>query len=154
VLGRGFLGWETRAENLKWLFLQTENGNLRLQADLAASAQRVDDAIKIHTLESDDDGFMRLSNDKVVAGIEALIHETKPDIIVFDPLRDFNIGDLNSDADMATIGRITRKGNPKRIPLIIHHARTGKAGIAKAIGFDRAGFGRNSKVLMAGRARK
>ena len=166
ALGHDFFGWKTRGENLKWLFLQTENGNLRLQADLVAmmcnltliERQRVDQAIKIHTLENDDDGFMHLSNDKVVAGIEALTRETTPDIVVFDPLRDFNIGDLNSDADMAatlsTIGRVTRNGNPKRIPLIIHHARTGKAGIAKVVGWDRSDFGRNSKVLMSGLALK
>jgi hypothetical protein len=47
------------------------------------------------------------------------------------------------------ISRITKRGNPKRIPLIIHHAGTGKAGILKATGFDRSSFGRNSKVLFS-----
>ena len=74
--------------------------------------------------------------------------EFAPDVAVFDPLRDFAIGDLNSDADMAatlnTISRIVRTGNPRRIPLILHHALTGKAGHAKAVGFERGGFGRNS----------
>ena len=40
-----------------------------------------------------------------------------------------------------------RAGNPKRIPPILHHALTGKVGYAKAVGFERGGFGRNSKVL-------
>jgi len=47
------------------------------------------------------------------------------------------------------ISRITKRGNPKRIPLIIHHAGTGKSGIQKATGFDRSSFGRNSKVLFS-----
>jgi hypothetical protein len=143
----------------KWLFLQTENGNRRLQADLSAmlanltSVQRqmVKNAIGWHTLETEDDGIMFLSSERVIAGIQALIQKRKPDIVVFDPLRDFAIGDLNTDADMAltlaTISRIAREGNPKRIPFINHHARTGKAGMASALGFERSGFGRNSKVL-------
>jgi hypothetical protein len=149
ALGLPFLGWETTAMDAKWLFLQTENGNRRLQADLSAmlanltSVQRqmVKDALAIHTLESEEDGIMFLSNERAVAGIRALIQKTEPDIVIFDPLRDFAIGDLNTDADMAAtlsaISRITREGNPRRIPFVIHHALTGKVGIAKAVGFDR-----------------
>ena len=75
------------------------------------------------------------------------------DIVVFDPLRDFGADDLNADRYMTEtlreISRITKRGNPKRIPVIIHHAGTGKAGILKATGFDRSSFGRNSKVLFS-----
>jgi hypothetical protein len=70
-----------------------------------------------------------------------------------DPLRDFGSDDLNADRYMTEtlreISRITKHGNSKRIPLIIHHAGTGKAGILKATGFDRSSFGRNSKVLFS-----
>jgi hypothetical protein len=161
ALGLVFLNkWKTNAKGLKWLFLQDENGNRRLQNDLAAmmrefspeEQQTINDAIFIHTLENDDDGYMRLSNAKVVAGIDDLIIQCTPDIVVWDPLRDINIGDINSDADMgetlSEIARITRKGNIKRIPIIIHHALAGKTGTAKAVGWERGDFGRNSKVLM------
>jgi hypothetical protein len=160
TLGQPFIGWKTQGEKLRWLLLQTENGNKRLQADLAAmmanltsmERQIVNDAITIHTLENEDDGFMYLSNTKVLAAIQSLISSVKPNIVVFDPLRDFAAGELNSDADMAgtlsIIARLTRNGDQKRIPFIIHHAGTGKIGIAKAIGFERSGFGRNSKVLL------
>jgi AAA domain len=160
ALGYPFIGWQTHGENLRWLILQTENGNKRLQADLAAmlanltsiELQTINNAITIHTIENDDDGFMFLSNEKVVAGIQSLINDATPNIVVFDPLRDFAIGDLNSDADMAQtlakITRLTRNGNPKRTALVLHHSGTGKAGIAKAVGFDRSSFGRNSKVLI------
>jgi AAA domain len=159
ALGWPFLGWETNAMDVKWLFLQTENGNKRLQADLSAmlgnlttpQRQMVKDAISWHTLETEEDGIMFLSSEHAIAGIREAIHKRKPDIVVFDPLRDFAIGDLNSDADMgatlSVISRLTREGNPKRIPFIVHHALTGKAGIAKAVGFERSGFSRNSKVL-------
>src|SRR4029453_13627050 len=43
--------------------------------------------------------------------------------------------------------RLTKRGNPKRLPLVLHHAITGKAGTQKTIGWDRSSFGRNSKVL-------
>ena len=159
ALGRSFLGWKTNGKGLRWLFLQTENGNRRLQSDFAAMMQDlteterqiVNEAITIHTLENDDDGLLSLGNQHVVAALQAAVTEFAPDIVVFDPLRDFAIGDLNSDADMAatlsTISRIVRTGNPRRIPLILHHALTGKIGHAKAVGFERGGFGRNSKVL-------
>jgi len=47
------------------------------------------------------------------------------------------------------ISRITKRGNPRRIPLVIHHAGTGRAGIQKTTGYDRSSFGRNSKVLFS-----
>ena len=52
-------------------------------------------------------------------------------------------------ATLSAIGRITRQGDPQRIPLIVHHALTGKSGAARATGFDRGSFGRNSKVLLS-----
>ena len=51
-------------------------------------------------------------------------------------------------ATLTVIGRITRQGDPQRIPVILHHALTGKSGAARATGFDRGSFGRNSKVLL------
>ena len=155
ALGHEFLGWKTNGEGLKWLFLQTENGNRRLKMDLQAmmgslthqERQIINESIIIHTLENDDDGFLSLSNQNVVAALQMTIRNFAPDIVLFDPLRDFAIGDLSSDVEMTTtlnaILRIVRAGNPKRIPLILHHALTGKAGYAKAVGFERGGFGRN-----------
>jgi len=149
---RGFLGWETNGENLKWLFLQTENGNRRLQADFVAMTKNftsvqmrmLDEHIFMHTIETDDDGFMRLNNDRVVRSLETMIGDLKPDIIPWDPLRDFRTGNLDTDDDMSEtlgiISQLTRKGNPKRTAIINHHAITGRAGIAKAINWDRSSF--------------
>jgi hypothetical protein len=159
ALGWPFLGWETNAMDVKWLFLQTENGNKRLQAHLSAmlanltipQRQMVKDAISWHTLETEADGIMFLSSEHAVAGVREAVQKRNPGVVVFDPLRDFGVGDLNTDLDMgatlSAISRITREGNPKRIPFINHHALTGKAGMAKAVGFERSGFSRNSKVL-------
>ena len=158
-LGQTFLGWPTDGKDLRWLFLQTENGNRRLQADLSAmmehltegDLQSVSDGIMFHTLESDTDDIVWLDKPNSYQAIESAILESKADIVVFDPLRDFTTGNLNDDGDMAEVlallGQVTKKGNPQRIPLVIHHAGTGKGGIAKATGYDRSSFGRNSKVL-------
>lgn len=157
--GLPFLAWETRAPHLRWLFLQTENGNRRLQRDLAAMltgftpAQQA--AIKagvfIHTLEEEDDGNLLLNDEDNQQRAIAAIQNSAADIVVWDPLRDCTGDDLNKDTAMSatlrTIRAITRTGDPQRTPIIIHHAGEGKAGVAKATGYDRGAFGRNSKVL-------
>lgn len=156
--GREFLRWETRGPELRWLFLQTENSCRRLQADLErmlsaftpAEREAINTGVFLHTLEGDEDGFLALD----MANCERIsdaIQKIDADIVVFDPLRDFGIDDLNTDAHMTEtlreISRLTRRGNARRVPLVIHHALTGKAGIQKVMGFDRSSFGRNSKVL-------
>ena len=159
ILGRPFIGWETKATGQKWLILQTENSNRRLQSDLSrmlgscspAELARLDECLRIHTLETEDDTFVSLSNPATGDRIAAILGDFPANVIVYDVLRDFGTGDLNADQYMTetcrAIGRITRTGDPHRIPLIVHHALTGKAGAAKATGFDRGSFGRNSKVL-------
>jgi hypothetical protein len=159
ILGRPFCGWKTQAEGLRWLIIQTENGNRRLQYDLARMTggmtpdelAKLDDHLFIHTLEHDEDTFVSLGNPEGQQRVADAIAYHSADIVVYDVLRDFGAGDLNADQFMTetcrAIGSITRRGNPKRIPLVVHHALTGRAGAAKATGFDRGGFGRNSKVL-------
>ena len=160
ILGRDFLGWKTSGAKVKWLFLQTENGCRRLKADLGkmmsglskAELAKVDADLRLHTIEHDEDTFVSLGSETGKARIHQAVKTFPSDVVVFDVLRDFSIGDLNNDADMAAtcgaIGGVVRQGNPHRIPLIVHHATTGRAGIAKASGFDRSSFGRNSKVLL------
>ncbi len=157
--GRKFIGFETRGGDLKWLFLQTENSNQRLKDDLQNINKWLgkdwplfDAQVHIHTLENDEDGIVNLADLNNQTEISRLIEEIKPDIIAFDPLGDFGIGDLSKDVDMRetcrAITRICKKGNPNRAILVAHHAITGRAGASKATGFDRASFGRNSKVLL------
>jgi hypothetical protein len=157
---RDFLNFTTGKENSNWLFLQTENSNRRLQDDLKRLKSWLGDdwpkfaaRVKFHTIENDTDGFVNLDSPEAVANIQAAIKFHAADIIVIDPLNDFGIGDLNKDADMKltvqALSRICHKGNPKRAMLVLHHALTGKAGAARATGFDRASFGRNSKALFA-----
>jgi hypothetical protein len=140
--------------------LQTENSNRRLHDDLKRLQSWLGDdwpqfaaRVKIHTVENDTDGFVNLDSPEAVANIQSAIKLHEADNIVIDPLNEFGIGDLNKDDDMRTtlkiLSRICRKGNPRRAILVLHHALTGKAGAARATGFDRASFGRNSKALFA-----
>ena len=158
--GRKFLSFDTGGSSLRWLILQTENSNRRLKADLTRLREwlgddwvKFDEQVRIHAVENDTDGFVSLADPENVANIEAAIAEHKADIIGADPLNDFAIGDLNKDADMKAtlqaLSRICRKGNPHRLIIALHHAITGRSGSAKATGYDRASFARNSKVLHA-----
>jgi RecA-family ATPase len=148
---------------MKWLFIQTENSNRRLQFDLKNivsalaltpdEVASVDQHLFIHTLENDRDCFLSLSNPANFAAVNSLVQEVQPDFLVWDPLNSFTDNDLNSDMDMraiiSSISGIARAGNPNRVPLVLHHSLTGKIGAARAVGWDKASYGRNSKVLQA-----
>ncbi len=163
ILGREFLGVKTHASWKRWLFIQTENSNRRLQVDLkgmiqgmklgAAAMQALEECLIIHTIEHEGDGFLALENRDEFQAVQNLITDLNPDFVVFDPLNTFTLGDLNSDADMralcTAITQATKRGNPKRVPIVLHHSLTGKAGAQRATGWDKASYGRNSKVLQA-----
>jgi hypothetical protein len=158
--GLSFPGLVTNGLGMRWLILQGENSNRRLHADFKAlrnwAGDRwplIDEGLLIHTVETDDDGFLTLSSADTVSAIADAIGEHEPDLIVFDPLKDFAIGDLNTDRDMAescrAISQLSRKGNPGRAIVVLHHALTGKAAAGRAVGYERSSFGRNSKLLQA-----
>jgi AAA domain-containing protein len=158
IVGRPWCGLETHARERRWLIIQTENANSRLQDEFQQLKKwagedwlLVDDNLFVHTLETDDDFLLHLSDPQNALRLETAIKRIDPDIVAFDPLRDFGVGDLNSDADMANtvreLSRISRIGNPARGFIVLHHSLTGRAGAAKAFGIERTSFGRNSKVL-------
>lgn len=158
IIGRDWCGFPTHGRGKRCLFLQTENNLSRLQSDLSKLRDfagndwpLVEEKLLIHTVETDADLLLSLGDPQSAARLETAIRKYDPDVVGLDPLRDFAMGDLNSDADMsATLreaGRISRAGNPDRALVILHHALTGRAGASKAFGLERAGFARNSKML-------
>jgi hypothetical protein len=160
IIGEKFLELETHGPPLKWLIFQVENGMRRLQMDLACLREycgehwpKVNQHLRIHALETDRDGWLNLDEDSNQLAIAEAIQAHMPDVVCFDPLNHFAIGDPNKDADMAetcrAITRLSRRGNSQRSIVVLHHALTGKTGAAKAVGWERSGFGRNSKVLQA-----
>ena len=160
ILGRPFLGWETRAPGAKWLFLQTENSGRRLKHDLmmmcqgltSAERREVNGCLHILNVDALDFGSICMAPDhpdreRIAATIAAI----NPAVVGIDPLRDAGRGDPNKDDAMtetcAGISEVVRAGNPRRVPLVIHHGRTGSMEAAKVFGDDAASFARNSKVL-------
>ncbi len=160
VSGRKFLAFDTGGAPLRWLILQTENSNRRLQEDLKPLRtwlgddwSKFDRQVMIHTVENDSDAFVSLDSPRNVANIADAIADFRPDVVAVDPLNEFSAGDLNKDSDMRNslqiLSRVCRQGNPQRAIIALHHALTGRGGAAKATGYDRSSFARNSKTLHA-----
>lgn len=165
MIGRSFgeLACPGLPEGEKILMFQTENSSRRLATELNRMAMHIDkhmgrEAMKrfavdmlFHTLEKEEDSICHLNDKKNQEAVEEIIRYYNPAVVIWDPLYTFTTGDLNSDRDMAEvlglISRTSKAGNPERAIIIAHHAQTGEAGRAKAVGHDRASFGRNSKVL-------
>ena len=163
IIGSRFLGMDTFAHEKKWLFLQTENNNRRLHKDLQNLCVQlrlseeevilVNKSLFIHTIETEEDVFLDLTEPSIYKKVSEMIQDINPQFVEFDPLNSMTTGELNGDQDMRAvcmaITRVTKLRNPNRVPLVIHHSLTGKAGAAKAVGWDKASYGRNSKVLQA-----
>lgn len=160
IAGRPFIGLRTHAPDLKWMILQAENSNRRLQDDLralrawlGADWERVAQRLMIHTLEAGHDCFVQLQSSGAMSKLEDAIREHDPDVVCFDPLNCFTSGDLNNDSEMRTVCQgitaLCQGTRADRATVVLHHALTGRAGAARATGFDRSSFGRNSKLLHA-----
>jgi hypothetical protein len=158
ITGRLWLGMETRAKDFSAVVIQTENGIDRLRYELGAMKRwlgndwpLVSERLRIHTLETDIDPLVYLEDPENALRVEKAITEANCTAAAFDPLRDLTVGDLNKDVDMNAvlrgIYRVTRKSRPDRTPIVLHHALTGRTGAAKAFGMERGSFARNSKVL-------
>jgi phage/plasmid primase-like uncharacterized protein len=154
----GQIGIHLGSGNMQWLILQTENSPRRLKQTRASIKEYLKDNwsaynrnVHILTPLKDIDLLTSLDNPEVVGRFKTVINKISPDVIVFDSLYDFSIGDINKDADMRqslmAISRLAKYQNPKRAIIILQHALTGQAGHSKAVGFDRASFARNSKTL-------
>jgi hypothetical protein len=167
ITGRPFVSLRVHSPNLKWLIFQAENSKRRLQEDLRrlrhwlgeADWERVAQRLFIHTVEGAEDCFVQLDQPGVRQRLADVIERFDPDVVCFDPLNCFGIGDLNRDSDMratclaitqlSAVGRDGKDGRQPRATVVLHHALTGKAGAARATGIERSSFGRNSKLLQA-----
>jgi DNA repair photolyase len=159
ITGKQFLGIQMSPRKLRWLFIQNENSARRLQADFQRLKawigddgwQDVSDNIRIQTPENYEDTLLDLNHYKSKKRVEDYIRQNEPDVIVFDPLCAFTTGSLNSDSSMrqvcVDINQVARSGNNDRSVVVVHHALTGKEGAKKAVGLDRASYGKGSKAL-------
>lgn len=156
--GGNFLNFTNHAEPLKVLMLQTENSERRLKMDLHRlnahyhlEWETIRGNLRVLTPKTDADYLLGLDDRENIRRIGDEVERENPDVLFLDPLNMFAAGDLNADSDMRetclAISEIGRRGNSQRAIVVLHHALTGRAGAAKATGFDRSSFGRNSKVL-------
>lgn len=146
------------ARNFRWLVLQAENGVERLKAErdtlmkmLGPAYAKFNEFTRVLVPINENDAFLNLDNLENVWRIQKTIEHANPDGVMWDCLYDFGVDDLNKDSGMkatlTAMTRLTRHRNPKRPLIVLHHAATGSLGAAKAIGYDRSAFARNSKVI-------
>jgi hypothetical protein len=159
IAGKDFLGIKMPARKLRWLFIQNENSARRLQSDFQRLKawigeeqwQNVSDNIRIQTPQRYEDTLLGLDNPESKKLVERYITENEPDVIVFDPLYAFTSGSLNSDSTMRklclSLNQVALHGNDDCSVVVVHHTLTGKEGARKAVGLDRASYGRGSKAL-------
>lgn len=162
VLQIPFGGLSTGTRPYRWLFIGNENGLHRLKRDITAMSiglnadqvKLLGDHIFMQSLETLDDSFICLSDDKVKQKWASTVAAIKPDIVVTDPWGEIQHGDPNNDLDTRQSLRdmllICRRVNPNVGMLVLHHARTGRANISQAAGWDKGNFGKGSKALYSG----
>lgn len=162
VLGLDFCGLPTGSRPLKWLLLGNENSMHRMKNDIQAMSKGLNayqlDALNshifIHSLETPEDSFICLSDDKIKDKWRETVASIMPDVISADPWGEVQYGDPNNDLDtrqsIRELVKICNHVNNKSGIVILHHARTGKQNIAQAAGWDKANFGKGSKALYSG----
>ena len=160
VLGFDWGALKTHAQGKKWLFIQTENSAARTKNDYLPmtrglpDAQRLmlHDCIRIQGNLNDLDMENNLDDPVAYAALAAEIADYDPDIVVWDPLTDFFIGE-NEDASMQmrnttrTLKRLSQTIRRDVITFILHHSRGGHAGASGILGLDKSEFARGSKAL-------
>jgi hypothetical protein len=157
ITGRDFIGWPMKQEKAKWLIIQAENSSHRLQQNMKRFAQwlgyRDWKLVEKYLRITPDDMLLNLNEPSNLKRIGRTIVEEEPAVVVFDPLNAFGIGSLNTDAGMINtcqeLAHLSRLGDPGAALIILHHTLTGKQGIKKAVGWDKASYSRGSKALHA-----
>ena len=159
VLGLPFAGLPTGPEPLRHLMMGSENSIHRLQNDArsmvagldAERLARLDEHIRMATLERPEDAFISVASPENVSKWQATLEAYPPDVLWADPWGDLLDGEANSDEDarrtLATLRRLLRRVKPEAAIVILAHSRTGAANIRQAIGYDAANFGKGSKAL-------
>ena len=159
VLGVPFLGMPVGTSDRKCLVLQTENSNRRLSAQFQkqlsifeeAQTKRIDECLRIHTIEHTGDSSLRLSRSANANAVAKTVHEFAPDVLFVDPLNAFAKGSLsNGDSMLDTLHelqRIATAGNPNATVIVVHHALANNRAFLDAVGPNRGSYGRDSKTL-------
>jgi len=158
ITGRPFLGWPVQKQEMRWVVLQTENSNRRFHADLQRFKawlsekewKAVNANLRLQTMGVDHT-FWNLSDDNNKTVVAQLLVRERPGVLVVDPLIAYKAGNLNTDDGMMktchTLSDLAKYGEDGCSVIVLHHTLSGKEGMRKAVGFDRASYGRGSKAL-------
>jgi AAA domain len=162
ILGWRFAGLPTHGPALRWLLMGNENSIYRLQSDFMkmtaslspAERDSVDSHILFQVIQVIEDSFLSLASDDTKQRWLDTMIEYRPDVVSADPFGEVMAGDVLKDADvratLRTLSLVCRRHSPDTAIVILHHARTGRANIAQAVGWDKANFGLGSKALYSG----
>lgn len=162
ALGWKVAGLPTHGPALRWLLLGNENSIHRLKSDYlkmtaALSPEQrdqVDAHVLFHVIETVEDSFLSLGSDETQKRWQDTLAEHRPNVVTVDPFGEVMAGDILKDVDvrstLRTLTKVCRRHSPDTAIVILHHARTGRANIAQAVGWDRANFALGSKALYSG----
>ena len=156
-----FLAWDIHpsAYSLRWLIIQAENSIYRVRADLEKVRKlltepqwfRFQEQVQILVPLSEKDSMLDLDNPDNLHRLRQSIELFQPDVIVFDALYNFSLRELSKGGEMnaavSSCMRLAKHQNPNRTPIVTHHALPGSGGALRAVGYERASYGRDSKVL-------
>lgn len=159
VLGLPFADLPTGTRPLRHLMMGSENNIHRLHKDVTAMSagltdeeiRRLDEHIRLATLENPDDPFITVGDDENVKRWRATLRAFRPNVVWVDPWGDVQEGDANADADARSTLRkllhVIKEANPNAGTVILGHSRTGANNIRQATGYDAANFMKGSKAL-------
>lgn len=158
ILGLPFGPLAGHGRRTRWLFLSgNENSRQRYRKDLEGllaqltpeQREVVLDLLFFHVVESIDDTMTASTLDRITESVK----EVEAGVVVIDPLGDVMSGDSNADLDvrasLRALAHSVWRANPLACLTLVHHARTGKANIAQAVGYDRGNYGKGSKAIYA-----
>lgn len=154
--GRNFLAFK-QGDPLKWLIVGNENSKTRWWRDVNAIFSSVPKdkhaglkrRLMIQFPETEEDLFINLLEEYKTHQCEkwkATIEAHKPDVVVIDPFEALLGGDPN-DADLVrqTITTLRSIVGLQCTIILVHHARSSRADIRMATGWDRGNYVKGSK---------
>jgi replicative DNA helicase len=145
------------------LLLQLENGRRRVKVELErmvtcyspAQQQAVRENYFEWAPETWRDRVLNLGAPASRASVARVLRRVSPEVVILDPWCNFSSAQNENDAAQVTeaLGRIfgllARNARPDVALILVHHARSGRAGLAAAAGWDAGAYARGSKSLTA-----
>lgn len=158
ITGREFCGLQTHGPARDWLFIGNENSKSRIKSDLEAMTGKLDpvdldllqEHLSIQVQENVDDCILDVAEESGRKRWRSTLAEHRPDVLVIDPFEAVVSDSCDSRAireAMTGLQQLTKSHNPNTAIIYVHHARTGAANTAQAVGYGANNFGKGSKTF-------